>query len=71
MEGSGHRARCIDDALGRPYGAGRGENADGPSLDHDAFDIAPAAELATSDAPQQVLDAILGTRESAAEEAIG
>ena len=44
-----------------------GENADGPSLDHDAFDIAPAAELATSDAPQQVLDAILGTRESAAE----
>ena len=44
-----------------------GENADGPSLDHDAFEIVPGAEPATSDAPQQVLDAILGTRESAAE----
>ncbi len=44
-----------------------GENADGRSVDHDALDITPGADPAKSDAPQQVLDAILGTRESAAE----
>ncbi len=44
-----------------------GENADGPSLDHDAFDIPATAGAATSAAPQQVIDAILGTRESALE----
>ena len=42
-----------------------GEDADGPSLDHDAFDIPDAAAAATSGAPQQVVDAILGTQESA------
>ena len=44
-----------------------GEDADGPSLDHDAFDIPDAAAAATSGAPQQVVDAILGTQESALE----
>lgn len=44
-----------------------GENADGASLDHDAFAISADATPANSGAPQQVVDAILGTRESAAE----
>ncbi|MEI6253803.1 MAG: hypothetical protein WCP30_13450 [Mycobacteriaceae bacterium] len=44
-----------------------GENADGASLDHDAFESAPGAASANSGAPQQVVDAILGTRESATE----
>lgn len=44
-----------------------GVNADGPSLDHDAFDIPVGAAAATSAAPQQVIDAILGTQESALE----
>ena len=38
-----------------------GENADGVSLDHNAVNITPVAESAMSGAPQQVLDAILGT----------
>jgi hypothetical protein len=44
-----------------------GENADGASLDHDAFEIVVGDSPATSGAPQQVLDAILGTQESAGE----
>lgn len=44
-----------------------GENADGVSLDHDAFEITSDGPPAMSGAPRQVLDAILGTRESAAE----
>lgn len=44
-----------------------GENADGVSLDHNAVNITPVAESAMSGAPQQVLDAILGTRDGAAE----
>lgn len=44
-----------------------GENADGASLDHDAFDTPADQAAASVGAPQQVLDAILGTRESAAE----
>jgi len=44
-----------------------GEKADGPSLDHDVFDIAVTGAAATFAAPRQVVDAILGTRESALE----
>lgn len=44
-----------------------GEKADGASLDHDSFEIAGGDASANSDTPQQVVDAILGTRESAAE----
>ena len=44
-----------------------GESADGGSLDHDTFEITPDDTSANSGAPQQVLDAILGTRESAAD----
>ena len=44
-----------------------GENADGPSLDHDAFDIPVTGSAAISAAPQQIVDAILGTQESAME----
>jgi len=42
-----------------------GENADGVTVDHDVFDIASDPSSAT--APEQVVAAILGTRESAAE----
>jgi hypothetical protein len=42
-----------------------GEKADGPTVDHDVFDIATSNESGT--AQDQVLAAILGTRESAAE----
>ncbi len=44
-----------------------GENADGASLDHDAFDDRRSVPRGNSGAPQQVIDAILGTRESAVE----
>lgn len=44
-----------------------GEKADGVTVDHDSFDIAPDADPATSGAVDQVVAAILGTRESAAE----
>ncbi|HNM85485.1 MAG TPA: hypothetical protein PKI77_13280, partial [Mycobacterium sp.] len=42
-----------------------GENADGVTVDHDVFDIVSDPSSAT--APEQVVAAILGTRESAAE----
>ena len=42
-----------------------GENADGVTVDHDVFDITSDHTSAT--APEQVVAAILGTRESAAE----
>ena len=42
-----------------------GEKADGPTVDHDVFDIAGNGGTAT--ATEQVVAAILGTRESAAE----
>lgn len=42
-----------------------GERADGATVDHDVFDIAAAAGSATSSASNQVIDAIMGTRESA------
>ncbi len=44
-----------------------GEGADGITLDQDAFDVAVGVSAATSDAPEQVVAAILGTQESAAE----
>ena len=44
-----------------------GAGADGVTLDRDAFDVAAGVSAATSDAPEQVVAAILGTRESAAE----
>ena len=44
-----------------------GENADGASVDHDTFEIASDGASAISGAPQQVVDAILGTQESAVE----
>ena len=44
-----------------------GENADGASLDHEAFEITPGGTSATSGPAKQVVDAVLGTRESAAE----
>lgn len=44
-----------------------GKGADGVTLDQDAFDVVSGVSAATSDAPEQVVAAILGTRESAAE----
>jgi hypothetical protein len=43
-----------------------GEKADGVSVDHDAFDIAAAEGSQTSSAAEQVVEAVLGTQESAA-----
>jgi hypothetical protein len=42
-----------------------GEQADGTTVDHDVFDIIPTDESETLSAPEQVIAAILGTRESA------
>ncbi|CAN5133091.1 hypothetical protein BH09ACT8_BH09ACT8_07480 [soil metagenome] len=42
-----------------------GEKADGVTVDHDSFDI--SADDASATAPEQVMAAILGTRESAVE----
>ncbi|MEZ5132043.1 MAG: hypothetical protein R2763_10075 [Mycobacterium sp.] len=44
-----------------------GEKADGVTVDHDSFDSAPGDAGAAPDAIQQVIAAILGTRESALE----
>jgi len=44
-----------------------GDKADGPIVDHDAFDVTAADGSATSsNAAEQVVDAVLGTKESAA-----
>ena len=42
-----------------------GESADGPTVDHDVFDITSVDGSATPSAPDQVIAAVLGTRESA------
>jgi hypothetical protein len=44
-----------------------GENADGVSVEEETFEVTVADGLATSSAPEQVIAAILGTREGAAE----
>jgi hypothetical protein len=44
-----------------------GENADGVTVEEDAFDVAVADGSTISDAPERVIAAILGTREGAAE----
>lgn len=44
-----------------------GENADGVTVEEDNFEVVAADGTATSGAPEQVIDAILGTREGAAE----
>ena len=44
-----------------------GKDANGATLDQDSFDVAGGLSPATSDAPERVVAAILGTRESAAE----
>jgi uncharacterized membrane protein YgcG len=44
-----------------------GENADGVTVEEDNFDIAPDDDAATLSASDQVISAILGTREGAAE----
>lgn len=44
-----------------------GENADGVTVEEDNFEVVAAEHAATSGAPQQVIAAILGTREGAAE----
>lgn len=43
-----------------------GEKADGATVDHDVFDITGTEDAAISNASEQVIAAILGTRESAA-----
>jgi hypothetical protein len=43
-----------------------GENADGVTVDHDAFDVEATDGSATSNAADQVVAAVLGTQESAA-----
>ena len=43
-----------------------GDKADGRTVDHDVFDIAPANDAANSSASDQVISAILGTQQSAA-----
>jgi hypothetical protein len=45
-----------------------GENADGATVDEDDFEVTAAGGSATSSAPDRVLAAILGTRESAAKD---
>jgi hypothetical protein len=42
-----------------------GENADGVTVEEGNFDVVAADDAATSGAPQQVIAAILGTREGA------
>ena len=42
-----------------------GEKADGATVDHDAFDVASGEGSATSNAAEQVIAAVLGTKESA------
>ncbi|MGE2725435.1 DUF7159 family protein [Mycolicibacterium pulveris] len=42
-----------------------GEKADGVTVDHDVFDVESEPGSATSSAPSQVIDAVLGTKESA------
>ncbi|HYB36718.1 MAG TPA: hypothetical protein VEF72_13805 [Mycobacterium sp.] len=44
-----------------------GENADGVTVEEDGFEVAAAEDSATFSAPHQVVSAILGTRESAAD----
>jgi hypothetical protein len=44
-----------------------GENADGVTVEEDNFEVVSADGAATSGAPEQVIAAILGTREGAAE----
>ena len=44
-----------------------GDKADGAIVDHDTFDITASSDTATASAAEQVIAAILGTRESAAE----
>ena len=44
-----------------------GENGDGATVDEDNFDVTTAADAATVTASDQVLSAILGTRQGAAE----
>ncbi|OBB99776.1 hypothetical protein A5782_21675, partial [Mycobacterium sp. 852002-40037_SCH5390672] len=44
-----------------------GENGDGATVDEDNFDVADAADAATVTASDQVVSAILGTRQGAAE----
>jgi hypothetical protein len=44
-----------------------GQNADGATVDEDGFDVTAVGGSATSSAPDRVLAAILGTRESAAQ----
>lgn len=44
-----------------------GENGDGATVDQDNFDVAAAADAATVTASDQVVSAILGTRQGAAE----
>ena len=44
-----------------------GENADGVTVEEDNFEVVAADGAATSGAPEQVIAAILGTREGAAE----
>lgn len=42
-----------------------GEKADGATVDHDVFDVSADEDSATSGAAAQVVDAVLGTKESA------
>jgi len=44
-----------------------GENADGATVDEDGFEVAAAEDWPSFGAPERVIAAILGTRESAAE----
>ena len=44
-----------------------GENADGATVEEDEFEVTTADDTATTSAPDQVIAAILGTREGAAE----
>lgn len=45
----------------------QGEYADGATVEEDAIDVTAADDAATASAPDQVISAILGTREGAAE----
>src|SRR5579875_4127503 len=65
--GSGHRPRCVDGAHNGPHGAGRGSKRHGVTVDEDGFEVPADADLANTGVADQLIAAILGTRESAAE----
>lgn len=62
---SGHRIGCVYDTYDGPHGAGRRGKGRRVTVDHDSFDVA-SKEGSANSAADQVVEAVLGTQESAA-----